>query len=188
LKWYTATHHLPYFHISRAQLGWSPWHDRDEFLAEIKERLMQSKQLMKRAHDKQHRDIEFAVGDWVWLRLSHWPAASVRPAGAGKLSAKYFGPYQIMDKVGSMSYRLQLPAHAKIHNVFHVVFLKKFEGMLSTVTPPLPPIVHGARCQFRNAWYALGQLRRLGSCWHSGKVERQQKLLGRRWHSSRRPI
>jgi hypothetical protein len=98
---------------------------------------------MKRAHDKQHRDVEYAVGDWVWLRLSHRPVASVRPAGAAKLSAKYFGPYQILDKIGSVSYRLQLLAHAKIHNIFHVVFLKKFEGTPLALTPPLPPIVHG---------------------------------------------
>jgi hypothetical protein len=83
------------------------------------------------------------VGDWVWLHLNHRPVASVRPAGATKLSTKYFGPYEILDKAGSVSYRLQLPAHVKIHNVFHVVFLKKFEGTLLMATPPLPPIVHG---------------------------------------------
>jgi hypothetical protein len=50
-----------------------------------------------------------------------------------------------MVKIGSVSYRLQLslPPNAKIHNVFHVVFLKKFEGSPPTHTPQLPPIVCG---------------------------------------------
>jgi hypothetical protein len=59
-----------------------------------------------------------------------------------KLGAKFFGPYQVTTKIGSVSYRLQLPPHAKIHNVFHVVFLKKFERSPPTTTP-LPPIVRG---------------------------------------------
>jgi hypothetical protein len=37
--------------------------DHDKFLTEIKERLLQSQQLMKRVHDKKHRDVDFAVGD-----------------------------------------------------------------------------------------------------------------------------
>jgi hypothetical protein len=44
--------------------------------------------------------------------------------------------------VGSVSYRVQLSAHVKIHNVFHVGFLKKFEGTSPSTTPPLPSIVH----------------------------------------------
>jgi hypothetical protein len=116
--------------------------DRDEFMFVIKE-LVQSQQVMKRAHDKQHHDVEYVVGDWVWLRLSHQPTTSVRQAGAARLSAKYFRPYQILDKIGPVSYRLQLSTHAKIHNVFHVVFLKKFEGTPLAATPPLPSIVHG---------------------------------------------
>jgi hypothetical protein len=117
--------------------------DCDEFLSEIKERLLQLQQLIKKEHDKKHRDIAFAVGDWVWLRLSHRPAASVRPIGASKLGAKYFGPYQILEKIGFVSYRLQLLPDAKIHNVLHAVFLKKFGGQPPMVTPPLPLVVHG---------------------------------------------
>jgi hypothetical protein len=109
--------------------------DRDEFLIEIKDRLLQSQALMKQAHDQRRRDMEFAVDDWVWLRLNQRAATSVRGAGPSKLSAKFFGPYQVTAKIGSVSYRLQLPPNAKIHNVFHVVFLKKFEGSPPTHTP-----------------------------------------------------
>jgi hypothetical protein len=112
-------------------------------LTEIKDRLLQSQALMKQAHDQKRSDMAFAVGDWVWLRLNQRAATSVRGTGPSKLSAKFFGPYQVTTKIGSVSYRLQLPLNAKIHNVFHVVFLKKFEGSPPTHTPQLPPIVRG---------------------------------------------
>jgi hypothetical protein len=67
----------------------------------------------------------------------------MRGTRPSKLSAMFFGPYQVTAKIGSISYRLQLPPNAKIHNVFHVVFLKKFEGSPLTHTPQLPPIVRG---------------------------------------------
>jgi hypothetical protein len=95
--------------------------DRDEFLTEIKDRLLQSHALMKQAHDQKRSDMAFAVSDWVWLCLNQRAATSVHGTGPSKLSAKFFGPYQVTTKIGSVSYRLQLPPNAKIHNVFHVV-------------------------------------------------------------------
>jgi hypothetical protein len=52
------------------------------------------------------------------------------------------GPYIIQERIGSVAYRLQLPPQARIHNVFHVAFLKKFEGAPPAAPPPLPRIVH----------------------------------------------
>jgi hypothetical protein len=48
-----------------------------------------------------------------------------------------------MKKIGAVAYRLQLPPKAQIHNVFYVVFLKKFEGTSPTEPIPLPPIIRG---------------------------------------------
>jgi hypothetical protein len=45
--------------------------------------------------------MEFTVGDWVWLRLNQRAATMVRATGPSKLSAKFFGPYQITKKIGS---------------------------------------------------------------------------------------
>jgi hypothetical protein len=83
------------------------------------------------------------VGDWVWLRLNHRAAASVRQGDKSKLGAKYFGPYRVLDCIGDVSYKLQLPPQARIHNVFHASFLKKFQGDPPSVPPALPPIVRG---------------------------------------------
>jgi hypothetical protein len=48
-----------------------------------------------------------------------------------------------MEKIGAVVYHLQLPHNARIHNVFHVAFLKKFEGNPPVEQVPLPPIVRG---------------------------------------------
>jgi hypothetical protein len=117
--------------------------DRDTFIAEIRERLLQAQDIMKHQHDQNRRQVEFQVGDWVWLRLNHRVAAGIRSPRQTKLGPKYFGPYAVLEKIGAVTYRLQLPPSAKIHNVFHVVFLKKFEGAPPIEQAPLPPIVRG---------------------------------------------
>jgi hypothetical protein len=115
--------------------------DRDIFIADIKERLLQAQSIMKTYHDQSRMQVEFQVGDWVSLRLNHRIASAIRPVGQNKLSPKYYGPYEVMEKIGAVAYRLQLPPKAQIHNIFHVVFLKKFEGTPPAEPTPLPSIV-----------------------------------------------
>jgi hypothetical protein len=98
---------------------------------------------MKDQHDKTHRVVEFVVGDWVLLRLHHRAAATITDRAHAKLAPKFYGPFKILERIGTVAYRLQLPAKARIHDVFHVVFLKKFEGPPPAATPHLPPINHG---------------------------------------------
>jgi len=117
--------------------------DRDEFLQEIRERLLLAQDVMKARHDKHRRDIEFAVGEWAWLRLHHRAASGITTSRPTKLAQRFYGPFQVVERVGTVAYRLQLPANAKIHDVFHVGLLKKFEGTPPTSVPPLPPLVHG---------------------------------------------
>jgi hypothetical protein len=50
---------------------------RDEFLLEIRERLLQAQDFMKTSHDKLHRALEFQVDDWVWLRLHQRSVAGI---------------------------------------------------------------------------------------------------------------
>lgn len=117
--------------------------NRDVFLAEIWERLLQAQDYMKRAHDKTHRDISFQVDDWVWLRRHHRSAAGITNASKSKLSLRFFGPFQVAERVGFVAYRLRLPAKACIHDVFHVMFLKKHNGPPPAQMGSLPPIGHG---------------------------------------------
>jgi hypothetical protein len=60
-----------------------------------------------------------------------------------KLAPWYYGPFQVIEQIGPVSYRLRLPSRARIHDVFHVVFLKKFEGDAPATVTPLSPLVHG---------------------------------------------
>ena len=116
---------------------------RDEFLAEIRERLLQAQDYMKTTYDKAHREVEFAVGEWAWLRLHNRHAAGITSGGNQKLAPRYYGPFQVLERVGKVAYRLKLPPKARIHDVFHVVFLKKHNGAPPAEIMPLPAIAHG---------------------------------------------
>jgi hypothetical protein len=100
--------------------------DRDLFLSEIQECLLQAQARMKTAHDAAHRDMEFDASAWVWLRLNQRTTLSVRDGAHSKLAPQFFGPYQVLERVGPLAYKLQLPSRAHIHNVFHVALLKRF--------------------------------------------------------------
>ena len=113
--------------------------DRDAFLADVRERLLQAQNYAKRYYDAHHRALAFDVGDWVLLRLLHRPAQSLVPGRRGKLSPRYAGPFQVLERVGDVAYRLALPEHARIHDVFHVGVLKPFHGQPPASTPALPP-------------------------------------------------
>jgi hypothetical protein len=117
--------------------------DRDTFLAKVRDRLEQAQQHYKSIYDRSHRPVEFSPSQWVWLRLLHRPVASLHVQGCGKLGSKFFGPFQVLEHVGNVAYRLMLPVTARIHDVFHVGLMKAFHGTPPVQTPPLPPIEHG---------------------------------------------
>ncbi|XP_057975433.1 uncharacterized protein LOC131162844 [Malania oleifera] len=76
--------------------------------------------------DHRRKNLEFDVGDHVFLKIA--PMKGVMRFGRkGKLSPRFIGPFEILDKVGLVAYRLALPpVLSRIHNVFHVAMLRKY--------------------------------------------------------------
>ncbi|XP_028079084.1 uncharacterized protein LOC114280871 [Camellia sinensis] len=76
--------------------------------------------------DTRRQDLEFQVGDHVFLKIS--PTRGVIRFGQrGKLNPSYIGPFEILERIGPVAYRLALPPElSKIHNVFHVSMLQRY--------------------------------------------------------------
>ena len=76
--------------------------------------------------DKRRKDLESEVEDRVFLKLSPWKGV-VRFGKRGKLSPHYIGPFEIVERVGPVVYRLDLPEKlSRVHNVFHISMLRKY--------------------------------------------------------------
>jgi hypothetical protein len=103
---------------------------------------------MKQHADKKRMERSFAVGDWVYLKLQPYIQVSVARRSTQKLGFKFFGPYQILSRVGNVSYKLKLPDSTRIHPVIHVSQLKKAIRPQDTVSAELP-------CYYTNDSFAV---------------------------------
>ncbi|GJX56579.1 hypothetical protein Tco_0286476, partial [Tanacetum coccineum] len=96
-----------------------------EKIMQIKERLKTARDRQKSYADKRRKPLEFNVGDRVLLKVSPWKGV-VRFGKKGKLAPQYVGPFEIVERVGPVAYRLRLPQKLScIHDTFNVSNLKK---------------------------------------------------------------
>ena len=92
----------------------------------IRKRLQISQDPQKSYANNRRRDLEFEVGDMVFLRISPWKGI-LRFGKRGKLSLRCIGPYRIIERIGEVAYRLELSSDLdRIHDVFHVSMLRKY--------------------------------------------------------------
>ena len=92
----------------------------------IQKRLLMAQSQQKSYADRRRRPLEFEVGDHVFLKVMPKKGV-VRFGKRGKLSPRYIRPFEILKRVGIVSYRLALPPSLSgVHVVFHVSMLWKY--------------------------------------------------------------
>ncbi|GJT41176.1 hypothetical protein Tco_0941041 [Tanacetum coccineum] len=92
----------------------------------IKEKLKAARDHQKSYADNRRKPLEFEVGDRVMLKVSPWKGV-IRFGKKGKLAPRYVGPFEILQRIGPVAYRLRLPEElSRVHDTFHVSYLKKF--------------------------------------------------------------
>nr|GFA77953.1 putative reverse transcriptase domain, ribonuclease H-like domain, aspartic peptidase domain protein [Tanacetum cinerariifolium] len=103
-----------------------------ELIQETTEKIVLIKERMQAAHDRQksyvdlkRKPMEFQVGDKVMLKFSPWKGI-VRFDKREKLNPRYVGPFKVLERIGDVAYKLDLPEElSRVHNTFHVSNLKK---------------------------------------------------------------
>lgn len=118
---------IGWFELCEAKLlGPDLVHESLEKVKVIRERLLAAQSRQKAYVDRRRQELEFMVGDQVVLRVS--PMKGVMRFGRkGKLSPRYVGPFEIVQRVGAVAYRLALPPEfGFIHPVFHVSMPRKY--------------------------------------------------------------
>nr|GFB08368.1 reverse transcriptase domain-containing protein [Tanacetum cinerariifolium] len=78
------------------------------YLKEIKQKMQAARDRQKSYADKKHKPMDFQVGDKVMLKVSPWKGV-VRFGKRGKLNPRYVGPFKVLEKVGTVAYKLEIP-------------------------------------------------------------------------------
>ena len=111
-----------------------------DLIQETKEKVKMIREILKVATDRQksyavmkRKDVRYEIGEKVFLKVSPWKKV-MRFGRKGKLSLRFIGPYEVIEKVGPVAYRLALPPELEnIHNVFHVSMFRRYRSNPSHV-------------------------------------------------------
>ena len=99
---------------------------RVEDIKIIKTRLKQAQDRQKSYADLKRKEVEFQPGDKVFVKVAPYKHV-MRFGRQGKLAPRFIGPFEILEIVGKVAYRLALPPSMdRVHNVFHISLLRKY--------------------------------------------------------------
>lgn len=98
--------------------------ERDEVLQQLKFHLGRAQDHMIKCANAYRIPSRIKEGDLVYLKIRPHRQVSMPSRLHPKLAARFYGPYLVVKKIGTVAFELQLPAEAQIHLVFHVSQLK----------------------------------------------------------------
>jgi hypothetical protein len=122
--------------------------DTTSMIQALQHNLMYAQKKMKKYADANRTARSFDLGDMVYLKMQPHREAALGLGTALKLTSKYYGPFRIIQKVGQLAYKLQLPAGTKLHDVFHVNQLKKHLGPRAVPNARLPLLTADGKVKF----------------------------------------
>ncbi|XP_049387928.1 uncharacterized protein LOC125852239 [Solanum stenotomum] len=124
------------------------YRERQIMAKALKENLAKAQNRMKMYAHKKRSEKEFEVGDWVFLKLQPYRQTSIDMRRSLELASKFYSPYQVIQKIRTVAYKLVLPSTAKIHPVFHISQLKRKVGKhVVPAIDPLPPSICSSKVQ-----------------------------------------
>ncbi|KAJ1571236.1 hypothetical protein NDA12_003308 [Ustilago hordei] len=94
--------------------------DGKEHCKYLQEQIREAQRRSVNQYNRKHKDIEFKVGDMVYINRRNWKTRRPTP----KLDTRFAGPYPVQERVGRRAYRITLPANLRVHDVFHVSMLE----------------------------------------------------------------
>ena len=154
--------HLPYLPgESKVQVVAKCLEDREKMIVMVKFHLMRAQHRMKQEADKHRSERSFEIGDWVFVKLQPYRQQSVVMRSSQKIAPKFFGPYKVVDKMGQVAYKLELPNSSKVHPVFHVSQLKRLVGEATTSTQ-LPSIIQETEVRIPESCLGRKMVKRQG--------------------------
>ncbi|KAL0546091.1 hypothetical protein IC582_015996 [Cucumis melo] len=98
----------------------------NEAIQKIRSRMHTAQSRQKSYADVRRKDLEFEIGDKVFLKVAPMKGV-LRFERRGKLSPRFVGPFEILERIGPVAYRLALPPSlSAVHDVFHISMLRKY--------------------------------------------------------------